>query len=267
MIAAYLLVFWLAASTPLGAWLKRLHMLDEMIDQLVLLAILAGLMIIWRWRHGFSFRALMGPWPGWRAAAKAIVTGLMMVLLTLGTLYAIGWPLSLVAPDYMASVLAEPAVEFDYSTLQGVFVAVLLALVLAPLIEELVFRGVLMQRWSARYGMRLGIVLSAVLFSVAHPASFAHIPGAIVLGLEYWFTRSLVAAMLVHAANNAVIAALEVAVPGFMTEKYSLAEFREDAPLGLALFAIALVYFVPYFRKRWPKAGEVIPYERNCRNA
>ena len=93
---------------------------------------------------------------------------------------------------------------------------VLAAVVLAPLVEELVFR-VLLQGWLQtllRPPVAIGIV--AVGFSAVHgwPDMLPLIPLACVLGVMFYFTRSYLAVVVTHALfnlTNVVLAVLTVA--------------------------------------------------------
>lgn len=78
--------------------------------------------------------------------------------------------------------------------------------VMAPLVEELLFRGAiqghLMRKWKMPY---LGIVVSSLIFGVVH-GNPAQIPFAFVVGMAlgwmYYLTGSLVPGILMHFINN-----------------------------------------------------------------
>ncbi len=74
----------------------------------------------------------------------------------------------------------------------------------APLIEEFIFRGVLMQPLR-RYGDFFAVISSSVIFGLAHgrPTNivFAFLAG-IVIGCAVVYTRSLWAGIIIHALNN-----------------------------------------------------------------
>lgn len=86
------------------------------------------------------------------------------------------------------------------------FAATLLALaVLAPLVEELLFRGVLYGWLTYRWGSTLAWIASSLAFAAAH-VELAHI--ILVLPLGLWFgwlrkrTDSLWPSLVAHAVNN-----------------------------------------------------------------
>ena len=97
--------------------------------------------------------------------------------------------------------------------------ALLGAVVMAPLTEEIIFRGIILKGLLAHCTQNRAIVWSAVLFGLAHlnPWQF---PGSFILGLvwAYWViqTGSLWPGILGHALNNLIaVTSLHFDVPGF----------------------------------------------------
>jgi membrane protease YdiL (CAAX protease family) len=83
------------------------------------------------------------------------------------------------------------------------FVAVVL---LAPPLEELVFRSLLLPPLRRRLGVTGGVVVSSLLFMLVHPPQ-TWLPIfwlGVVLGLAYHYTGNLLAPVLIHAVHNAV---------------------------------------------------------------
>jgi glutamate-5-semialdehyde dehydrogenase len=81
-----------------------------------------------------------------------------------------------------------------------------LLVILGPLTEEIIFRGLVLRGLLGRYRPWTAIILSAALFSLMHvnPAQVPVTLGlGIVLGWVYYRTRSLGLCFLGHAINNA----------------------------------------------------------------
>jgi membrane protease YdiL (CAAX protease family) len=77
--------------------------------------------------------------------------------------------------------------------------------VLAPVVEELLFRGALQSAYE-RHGPVRAIAASTLLFVMIHQElaqSFALLPVGLALGYAAWRTGSTVPAILVHLGNNA----------------------------------------------------------------
>lgn len=90
--------------------------------------------------------------------------------------------------------------------------SVLVLGVLAPLVEELVFRGLLYGYVDGRFGATAALILSTLLFGLAHvePIHIAVVlPIGLLIGWIRMRTGSLLPAITAHVANNtvAVIAA------------------------------------------------------------
>lgn len=87
-------------------------------------------------------------------------------------------------------------------------VVLLVALVLvAPVAEEIFFRGVVYNAWLREHGPRAALIGSAVLFSLIHGSLFLFVPFlalGIALALLYRATGSLPAAIALHAGFNAI---------------------------------------------------------------
>ena len=90
--------------------------------------------------------------------------------------------------------------------------AVLLAVVWAPISEEIMFRGMLFPGLSAWLKWASGLLLSAFVFAVIHPQGWAGVPAIMALAgafalLRMW-RQSLIAPMTAHALNNGIMCAV-----------------------------------------------------------
>ncbi len=120
------------------------------------------------------------------------------------------------------------------------------AAVAAPLVEEFVFRGVVMQPLR-RYGKMFAIIASSVLFSLAHirPANivFAFCAG-FVIGCAVEYSHSLWVGIIIHALNNGFstfFTELEYVVPDISYILYNVA--------CIVVVASGIVALVIYGRK------------------
>ena len=82
---------------------------------------------------------------------------------------------------------------------------------IAPVVEELLFRGVLQNALKRKVGTRGGILLSACLFSLMHPQLPLGFLPLMVLGIVFGILaetrKSLVPSIVAHGINNGVIIA------------------------------------------------------------
>ncbi|MCP4253774.1 MAG: CPBP family intramembrane metalloprotease [Candidatus Scalindua sp.] len=114
--------------------------------------------------------------------------------------------------------------EYFYTTLLDMFdrsvYTFLLIVLIGPLVEEILFRGVILEGFLSRYNTEKAILFSAAIFSIFHlnPVQFisAFVCG-IILGYLYVNTRSLIPCFIAHAFHNGIIFCLyflPVNVPG-----------------------------------------------------
>jgi membrane protease YdiL (CAAX protease family) len=79
------------------------------------------------------------------------------------------------------------------------------AVVLAPIVEELVFRGMLLPLLSRRLGLAAGIVISSLLFALLHghlQTMFPLMVVAIFFSFGYIFGKSIWVPIIMHASFN-----------------------------------------------------------------
>jgi membrane protease YdiL (CAAX protease family) len=141
-------------------------------------------------------------------------------------------------------------------------VYVLGGVIVAPGIEEIFFRGILLHRIAARRGLTRGIIGSSALFAAVHGPSA---PGAFLIGLLlaliYIRTASLLLATICHAVYNAVIILRERVGP-FDAWSFPLAAHESD--LALRAMIIAVLPLALTFWLLWPPSGTPLPYQRNA---
>ena len=85
--------------------------------------------------------------------------------------------------------------------------AIVTVVVMAPLFEEVIFRGVLLESTCARYGVVAAWLLSSAIFGIVHVHPTV-VVNAFVMGLVLAFiylrTDSLWSAIILHAVNNGI---------------------------------------------------------------
>ncbi|MDD4191749.1 MAG: CPBP family intramembrane metalloprotease [Mangrovibacterium sp.] len=107
------------------------------------------------------------------------------------------------APSWFLE-LFDRLFENDY----GIYGTFLKVVVIAPVIEELIFRGIIMHGFMRNYPKVVAILVSALFFALFHlnPWQF---PATILLGLLLgWvmvITRNIFACMAGHAINNLLV--------------------------------------------------------------
>jgi membrane protease YdiL (CAAX protease family) len=191
---------------------------DEDVANLAASAVAAvvtvGVLLAWLSTSHHTWRAILGlPAAGtwWREIRTSIGFGL---LLYPGMVFGVGLVVSVV----ISAISGEPAqtpeqIPSELPVL-GVVLAALYAIVIAPIHEELYFRGVLFRGVGDRWGLGVGLAASGLGFALIH-----YVPGpwedALLLmgvmffngiALAWWYARrgTIVASIVAHMVFNVI---------------------------------------------------------------
>lgn len=106
------------------------------------------------------------------------------------------------------------------------FITLLGAGFLAPVAEELFFRGFLYTALRQRLGIAAAVTISSLVFAVGHIDALGVVAASFIMGiamaLAYEYTRSLWVAIAIHTFNNSlatVLAYLLMLLQAFLTEQ------------------------------------------------
>jgi membrane protease YdiL (CAAX protease family) len=92
----------------------------------------------------------------------------------------------------------------DFGSQTGIF-AFFLMVIAAPILEELIFRGIILDGLLKKYSPIKSILISSLLFGLVHLNPWQFVTGLIVgifSGWVYYRTRSLSFSIIIHAAAN-----------------------------------------------------------------
>lgn len=153
-------------------------------------------------------RRLFGPAQptgSWSALGLGLAAGIVTLFIAYGVNIALVAVFG--AENAVEQQLIQDALTGGFSLL----LAGLLAIVVAPFVEEVVFRGVLFRSLDDRFGLVVGAVLSSAIFAFIHVEVVTSQPLALgglfavglVLALSYHFTGNLLIPILGHAVFNA----------------------------------------------------------------
>lgn len=211
---------------------------------------------LWLMRDaGVHGNAIFGHGPGLKAVRAAVAFAVLLLA------FSYGWNFVEVY------VIAQWAPAFAYSywhfhvphyvlTLSTASFLVLAAnqFIAAPLVEELVFRGLMQRAWARSYGLRKAIVFVALLFTLLHFGGHYYVSTfvfSVVLSLLYVRFRSLWVNVGVHALFNILAFVMEFEV-GFHWERpvTQLAEIGFWLP-ELAMLLVSLPLLAVFVRRNW----------------
>lgn len=205
-------------------------------------------------RQSLSTKALSRPTPyshnkivnlvGLTALTAFVATSFMYFIITLLSFFPSLF--DRVMPYILDITLVE-----DMPFVYLVFVAV----VFAPIVEELFFRGYILNKWADKYDVKKGIILSSVVFMIIHLQSF-FLPQLLVgllCGILYVKYNNLLYAIVFHALYNLFVILLSLFIQAGSPEEVQAAflAVRDSLPLEFSLFSLlflisfgVLVYFI-----------------------
>ncbi len=162
---------------------------------------LKSLMIALGWHKGKGiFREIGSGFAGYLAGLPIIICGAVITLIIV---------------KYSGVQPGHPIVhQFRDAGFWKIAKLLLLACVMAPILEETLFRGAFYRHLRIRHSVFLSALLSGLFFAVIHPQGFAAFPALGSLGAVFALIRewrgSLIGSMVAHALNNFVITMLLV---------------------------------------------------------
>jgi membrane protease YdiL (CAAX protease family) len=159
------------------------------------------------------------------------------------SLWATAFAASWITPD-LAQYLLEQQNDDELVQLTrgGSPLLITFIVVIGPVIEEFVFRGIVLRRWMAKSTLWRGVIGSSVIFALLHPPFWL---GALVVGvflaMLYLVTRSLYAPIAFHAMYNGLVtwATLGASQLTGDQQEQTLSEFRTEWMAETALLIVS----------------------------
>ncbi len=222
---------------------------------LVLLSSRSGISLSRLFRSGLEHKQLK--------RSALLVPPLLIAMLA--STWVVYLPLSYFAPRFVTEVVLSERVviwsDGTYPLLANVMNALSL-IVIAPVVEEFIFRGLLLNRWVVKWGGPRAILASSVLFGIVHVEILGHILFGYAMSILYLETRSLLAPILAHALNNFLALTLDFIEtmwrgPDYI---YTVTDFRSEWWVGAVCLAIALPWGYRFLRSTWAPSTWRDPY-------
>ncbi|GEK89854.1 hypothetical protein APU01nite_18930 [Alkalibacterium putridalgicola] len=146
--------------------------------------------------------------------------------------------------------------------------------VLAPVIEEFIFRGIILNKWAEKSSNTRALIISSLLFGLLHIGSFI-IPqfiGGLLYGIVYIKTKKLIYPILMHSISNLVPVSMMLIPAPESNEVFSvpqlIAELTPVLNITSLVFIIALpVFLFIIYRYSRNLNDEVAPFRFNTRKA
>jgi len=127
---------------------------------------------------------------------------------------------------------------------------VIMATFVSPAVEELLFRGILLHRWSTKWGLHIGLVATSIAFAIIHADILGAGLLAVVFSVAYIRSGTLFVPILYHVAVNAA---------DWIWPYVGMPAESPFRPLCLLLGGVAVAVFL---YRLWPSQNHPLPYDR-----
>ncbi|RUT79384.1 CPBP family intramembrane glutamic endopeptidase [Ancylomarina longa] len=137
--------------------------------------------------------------------------------------------------------------------------------VAAPILEETLLRGIVLEGLLKNYNPKKAIIWSALFFGILHLNPWQFVAAFIValgIGYLYWRTRSLWLCIFIHFLNNATAFLIYFLYPDTTdtADLFEIGTINRVLIFGLAIFILWLVYryFENYFKSSTAESASKI---------
>lgn len=186
-------------------------------------------------------------------------------IFSIAAIYWLFYPLSFVMPEFVQWWYLDgpPFVYIDLGRFPLIpnMLSFVTLVILAPLLEEFMFRGLLLHRWSEKWGMLRAVLLSSLLFGVMHPDPLGATVFGIAMCILYLRTQTLWLPVMCHALNNLAAWFIEMGYLLYLGEayEYTLEDFRSDWYWGLACTLVVIFWSYRYMSSPRPDRSWSLP--------
>ena len=140
--------------------------------------------------------------------------------------------------------------------------------IIGPVAEEFIFRGVLFHVWAAKYRIGLSILMSSLVFGILHLHPLDASISGIIYTLLYIKYHNLYVPIVVHSMNSAIVSAASLfeQVSDF-NRMSTLEEVTNIWKIGVLLTTVTAPLVIHFAYKQWPSNKEsLLPYFVNTQN-
>ncbi|MEM7432865.1 MAG: type II CAAX endopeptidase family protein [Pseudomonadota bacterium] len=212
---------------------------------------------------------LLGRSPTNRDIRTMTVLAVYLYINAIACIYLVFWPLSFSFPLYVEYSLINGS-EIVYADADGYpllpnLLSIISLCVLAPLIEEFAFRGVILPRLARLMSLPSAIFWSSLTFGIVHTDVLGATIFGIVMCLVYLRTQSLWLPIFCHAIYNFGVWLVELGYKvtlGYDYDyDYTLADFQESYSWGVWALLISIIWTALYLKHKYKPAPWRLPMD------
>jgi len=202
-----------------------------------------GVIVLWIWRQWhckrLSLPGLLGQPSRVARQLISLLAGPFFALMSLSAQFLIALVVRDLLPQMSSSIREDAPALLPWTNVAGMAFAIVMLVIVGPVIEEILYRGILLNHWKSRLGVRVAVALSTILFALVHEQVLWAICFGLLLSFVYLRTGSLWITIGVHSLNNTV--ALIWMVVAYKAGAVYQPTLQTRVPLAIASTILGLV--------------------------
>jgi membrane protease YdiL (CAAX protease family) len=181
---------------------------------------------------------------------------LVNAVLSLGFIMCIAFAAYKINPDLMTELLNDSSKGTNGSFISIVY-SCIAASFIAPIIEEIMFRGVILGRLKKRWKTVPAIIVSSLIFALLHyqVAFFGAFFFGVIMCLLYLKTGNILINICIHFINNFIISVINIVTyspaADSINSNFSSGEVNIIGIAGLVLLIISGFFTIKYIIKSY----------------
>ena len=215
---------------------------------------------------GLSYNRLCGAFPAWRTLGGYSLWAVLLVIVSITSIYLLFFPLSFFFPGFVKWWLFESSPTAIWTSGGNYILANVLnflyLVLIAPILEEFFFRGILLTRWTVKWSVVKAVIASSVIFAVLHTDLIGSFCFGCVMAVLYIRTKSLFIPMVIHITNNGAAWILEFLTIPFdnLSGPQTITEFQESWWIGLVGLIVSIPFIIRFWRHYIWNTDWQVPY-------
>jgi len=267
----WLLIWEILAIVILMFCIIVTKILEPRIDETLLFIIfeyfLYAIPILWLFnrsrRLGTSLKQLWTGFPRKHQWWKLVLVVIFLVFFSAGTTTIIVWALMGILPTlvivnfssqelYSSNQTAYPVLSNCLSIVNG--------LIIAPIVEEVLIRGLLLHRLAIKWNTTIAIILSSLFFGIMHFDFLGAFIFGIIMALLFLKSGKIIVPIIAHSLYNTI--KLWFMSPSPPAEQIipTINSIRSLVWFGVVLIVITTPGIIYFIYKNWPKKDSNLPY-------
>lgn len=177
---------------------------------IAIITILPFLTLIWKLkRKGITLSYIWGNsnrFPTKRTWVYLLTVHFSIIVFSLSAVFSLLYLVIIISPNF---IIEQILLDFEYDNTQidSILSSIFLPVVIAPIVEEYIFRGFLFKKLYEKNGLMVSAIISSSVFSILHLnlGFVGHFVFGIFLCFIFLQTRNLWVPIILHSLHNLIL--------------------------------------------------------------